>query len=570
MMFSIKLTRNGRSRRGGPSTRRVRTLIGVCALTCVAAGCARFFFPITRSSTTTTAAFRNDGETLSFFTAVQVDPRSEDSAGPQFVTAGDLNGDGLIDLASGWNETQPVQIHLQERSANNAITFETVTLGGNVPIALIAGLGIADFDSDGRNDVVVLVKDKGGGGLCRTTGEPILDASTGVIVIYFGPASPLDAANPLAWQDVELPNSLAQGSAPGELPEEGGYTSLAVGDIDGVNGPDLLVAFNPTGCDGEGGQIDIYDNPGAAAARTGGEWTPTSVYVGDAINSPDDPPRDMEIKDVALSDVDRDGDLDIIATLPSSASLNVRWFRNPRLDVPDEYHVSDGAWHMGVIGQIATGADAISVGDLDQDGIADVVIRSTGGMVIQWLQGPRFPTTAPVRNIPWRVYTLAEFRDRVPLALSTGDVTGDGRLDVVTSAGGALVFFSTGSIPDVYDQWWENLVVDEGATDTGGGTGATGIGTTTTPTTGATGTGATGSGATGTEPVSAGPPTTDPGVLGSTLETEPTMINTLLVVDLDGDGDQDIIGTLDRQGHSGLSNDALIWYRNNRRTLASP
>jgi hypothetical protein len=36
-------------------------------------------------------------------------------------------------------------------------------------------------------------------------------------------------------------------------------------------------------------------------------------------------------------------------------------------------------------------------------------------------------------------------------------------------------------------------------------------------------------------------------------------------VDLDGDGRNDIVGTLDRRANSGLTNDRLVWYRNIRR-----
>jgi hypothetical protein len=43
-----------------------------------------------------------------------------------------------------------------------------------------------------------------------------------------------------------------------------------------------------------------------------------------------------------------------------------------------------------------------------------------------------------------------------------------------------------------------------------------------------------------------------------------THINELLVVDLDGDGRMDIVGTLDRRSGSGLSDDRLVWYRNTR------
>ena len=37
------------------------------------------------------------------YTAVQIDPSSEDSAGPQLIATGDMDGDGLIDVATVWN-----------------------------------------------------------------------------------------------------------------------------------------------------------------------------------------------------------------------------------------------------------------------------------------------------------------------------------------------------------------------------------------------------------------------------------------------------------------------------------
>ena len=43
-----------------------------------------------------------------------------------------------------------------------------------------------------------------------------------------------------------------------------------------------------------------------------------------------------------------------------------------------------------------------------------------------------------------------------------------------------------------------------------------------------------------------------------------TVINTLLIVDLDADGRNDIVGTLDRRAGSGLSDDRLVWYRNTK------
>ena len=47
-------------------------------------------------------------------------------------------------------------------------------------------------------------------------------------------------------------------------------------------------------------------------------------------------------------------------------------------------------------------------------------------------------------------------------------------------------------------------------------------------------------------------------------ETTPDTEVPVLIVDLDGDGFNDIVGTIDRVELSGLTNDALIWFRNDR------
>jgi hypothetical protein len=46
---------------------------------------------------------------------------------------------------------------------------------------------------------------------------------------------------------------------------------------------------------------------------------------------------------------------------------------------------------------------------------------------------------------------------------------------------------------------------------------------------------------------------------------ETTLINSILVVDLDGDSDNDLVATFDRTGLSGVTNDALVWFRNTLR-----
>lgn len=496
-------------------------ILGLFLLTGVVAcpvGCDRFFI-----GPDADGDFLETGRTLSFFQAVQVDPRSEDSAGPQFVVSADMNNDGIPDLVSAWNQSQPVQIHYQRRDGND-ISFETVTLAGNLPVLGVSGLAVADFDLDGKQDVAVLIKQSFvDGAPCLANAFPETFFS-GMLLIYFGPDNSGQATQALAWEDVLIGSSFLAGGG-GDVgdasskPEEGGYTGLAVGDLNNDGMMDLVVSWI-SACEEDRSSVLVFENLGPTMTRDG-TWKRkviSDIFDADAI------------KDVALADIDRDGDLDIIATRPTAQTMNIRWFRNPQFDEPDDFHVSDGEWHVGAVGQMATTADILSVGDIDQDGIADIVVRSTEGKVIQWFKGPETPTSQPVRSIPWQVFTLAEFTERTPQGIALGDLTGDGQIELIAGAEGGLLWFDSRSAPSIYDQWTEVMVVDDQPT---------GAVTTSTP------------------------PTTDPNVVPAEIGAT-TFINCIIVTDLDNDGRNDFVVTMDRAGLSGLTNDALVWFRNTR------
>jgi len=487
--------------------------------------------------------FLATGRTLSFFTAIQVDPQSEDSAGPQFVTAADIDSDGLLDLVSAWNQSQPVQIHFQRRNPAGAISFETITLAGNIPVVRVAGLGVADFDRDGAPDIAVLIKETGlkDEQTCLEQQTAPTDSYRGLIIVYLAPVDPAQTTQALAWSETPIESSRLAGlqkGIPGP-PEEEGYTSLALADFDGDGDTDIATGWNDP-CNPLDPNVLLFTNGGSGPVRDG-TWS-VAVTLDPFEKGPrlgDEPGLDpVRIKDVATGDMDNDGDPDIIATYPDAVSMNIRWYRNPAIDILDDYHELSSEWRTGTVGQISPkaefedlgGADIIRVGDVDRDGLLDVVVRSTGGRVIQWFKGPGFQaTTAPLPNIPWRVYTLAEFTERTPEGLAVGDLNFDGIPEVITSAAGGLLFLDSQTAPSVYDQWIENLIVDDEPPGTPGDA----------------------------------PPTTDPNVTPTEVAGT-TFINSILVVDLDGDGANDIVATFDRSGLSGLSNDALVWFRSTR------
>lgn len=477
----------------------------------------------------TANGFLDSGDTYSTFQAIQVDPRAEDSAGPQFVATGDFNNDGLLDLVSGWNESQPVQIHIQQQDDNGDVLFATLPVGGTTPLARAAELKVADLDQDGFDDIVVLAKDTGLVAQCDQSREDcditenggfIEGALAGAVVVFFNPQDVL--AEP--WTGITLTQSMLAGTDEGTLPEEGGYSGMDIGDIDGTNGLDIVVALN--GAEGTtveaeppSNTINFFPNPGGGTARNPEGWSRIIIHA--------DHPT---VSACRVTDVDGDGDNDVVATYPPAKNANVRWLANPT-SLGADGNVYDFWPPHAPIGQVATHADVLDLGDIDGDGAEDILIRSTEGAIVQWFKKPASPSQTYIRN-PWQVYTLAEFTSRAPMAIALGDLTGDGALNVAVSAEGAVAWFAPYAITegDVYDLWWEHLIIDDVSADD--------------------------------DP--------DPNAM-LTLLTDPnadpqastsTQVNTLLVTDMDGDGFNDIVATLDRASMSGLSNDALVLFRN--------
>lgn len=518
-------------------------VICLAALIVGGAACETFFVD-SQASSSGTGDFVVSGRTESFFLARQVDPRSEDSAGPQVVAAGDLNGDGMTDLASVWNQSQPVQAHIQQRTANGDVFFITVPLAGTTPIASASGIEIADMDGDGRQDIVVLVKDTGTVALCdperldcdtTENGGIINGALWGGLIIFYNPADPINDL----WAPVILGNSFFAGAgSENDPPEEGGYTGLTLADIDGQLGPDIIVAFNSAEGDPPVNRIDLYLNPGNAGSRFDDAWDTTTAFA--------DFPKAGA---VGTLDVDRDGDLDIVAINPDARSGNVFWLPNPliRNGATDANAVANTVdWNIRApLGHVDTGAETLAIGDVDGDGLDDIVVRSKVGKLVQWFQAPAVPSTSFIRN-PWRVFTLAEFVDREPQGMAIGDLTGDAQIEAVIAAEGAVVWFDALGAPSIFDHWAENLIIDEGPPPdaTTQGLGAVDETGTTDPL------------------ISVTDPTADP--TAQNVQEAGTFIATMLIVDIDGDGANDIVATIDRAELSGLADDALVWFRNLR------
>ncbi len=538
----------------------------------------------------------DEKETESFFLARSIDPATEDSAGAKFLDWGDIDRDGLPDFASAWNQSQVVQIHLQRRDSDGTVRFESVQVSGTAPIAIVAGLELADMDADGDLDIVLAIKHRGTVPFCSGNGLVNEDGFTGQVQILLNP----DGAELLrgaAWPAVEIfasdePNlrdfcrpgqddcnsSLGQecmefphtspfglcvcdndfecesnqacvrgvcsfsparypvGSPPegGEraldTPEDGGITALGVGDMNGDGFPDIVITSNRPDppCEDSDNDLELYLNPGPGSITDARAWSDNPRYsdwrgTREIVLERDIPP----LKDLILDDVDLDGDLDIIYTRPSATSANISWRANPLREAGAGAVGVASMWTRYPVGQVDGGADVMTLGDVDLDGFNDVVVRSNLGQVVQWFRRPgpgdllnndELPGQNPAdvrTNVPWSVYVLIEVPDRVPLGIELGDINFDGQPEVVVGAEGSVLWLDSSAADSVFDSWTANLIADEGQLDD-----------------------------------------------SLFAASGPAFINDILILDIDCDGANDVLATIDRRDLSGLGSDVIVWFRN--------
>lgn len=291
-------------------------------------------------------------------------PASPAGNSPVAVALADLDGDGKLDAVVANSTAGTVSI-LAGKGNSTFGAPVTFTVGAN-PVALV----VKDFNGDSKLDIAVVST----GSSSNPTVTVLLNTSSAKGTFSFSSAS-----YPLATNAIP--------------------TAIAAGDLDGVNGQDLVIA------NGTAGGVSILLNNGngsfGAATMVAGGSNTVAVSVADFnIDSH---------ADIAVADA-QNGNVDII---PSLGGTPPTFGPAVPISLP--------------AGKVSTVPSAVISSDFDFNGKPDLAVAdSANNRVIVLLNNstgavPSFATGA--------VYDV----ELMPVALATGDVCSRGSIDIISA-----------------------------------------------------------------------------------------------------------------------------------------
>ncbi len=306
-----------------------------------------------------------------------------------FLKFGDVNDDGYDDIVAGAGQypsrdvdTEGIYVYTSKAGASWEGNSSGLPTTGNY-----AGLDIGDIDDDGDLDIVV-------------GGESWSGSSVKGLLVYLNNGT---VSGKLSWIAATKPDTNMY------------YDQVVMADINGDDDMDLIAGMRSNG-------IRVWKGDGGSG--TSFTWTASNTGL----------PTSGEYTGIAVADMNKDGDMDIIATDYSSGSPEVRLYTGD----------GTGSWTSRQ-SSFPTGNAAtfgVQVGDFNKDTHNDIIYARNGGL--KCLLGnsggvsqTSFTWTAANTGLP----TSGSFRQ-----VAIGDVDKDNDLDVIgaVDGGGLRLYLGNG------------------------------------------------------------------------------------------------------------------------------
>jgi len=366
----------------------------------------------------------------------------------RFVTAGDLDGDGDLDVISVAED----DLIWHQNRGGSPPTFVSIPIQTTMDRA--RWIDIADLDGDGDNDLLVastethnlLWYENSGGPQPHFTERLLADGLEGPRAAAAGDLdgdgdldvyAVSDTDHKVIWYENNgaRPPTFTARQIDHNAGDAAAYPRHIQGtDIDNDGDLDLIVAAQTSNT------IVLYVNNGDRPAT----FTRRIVAAHNAGGEP----KIQGVQHVWASDVNGDGAMDILAASESSAS--VYWFENA--------DGVGGSFVPHAVDMNAPGVHAVVGGDADGDGDIDLFAALEYAGTVTWYENNGQETPGFFRRT---IY------DQAPTAhsVNVADLDGDGDLDVLAAARGNGII-----------AWFENLggqfaLADLGASIQPGGAG---------------------------------------------------------------------------------------------------
>ncbi len=294
------------------------------------------------------------------------------SSGADGTKLADVNGDGLLDIATGWEQGNVARLYFHPGDIRDPWTYVEVA-APDVEDALPV-----DLDQDGFYDLVTC-----------SEGDHMR------VSFHWAPADREAYTQSDQWESADVPATLGKTR----------WMFAQAMEVDGKNGIDLIVGSKDP--NGTLGWLEAPEN-----SRDMQGWQYHEIAPANWIMS------------IEVLDIDQDGLQDILVSDRNGPHRGVRWFRNPGPGAP----ALRGQWASFPIGMTDADPLFLGVADTNGDGRIEIWAPNLHEYFMYFEQMNATGTN-------WRAekWIIPEMAGLIGKSAAIGDINQDGYPDLVTT-----------------------------------------------------------------------------------------------------------------------------------------